>query len=229
MMTRQLKQGIKQVHGGQITPILEAREEDLTELQIMLNDETFRSEQRQIKGSISMGYDLLEAKYSIGITAAKRWKFHVMALSLANYTPENLMLNYRQRSRTRYSQIMDLMKRCQPDPKTGRGGDKKVEAQCLLMLCKLDASESQLAQALGLVKLTTIEGENGVTGNDPTEYENKIRELERSINRNIDELRLALPPISIDIQYEPETGGPSDRVDEATVSEDSSQRSITTD
>lgn len=204
-----------------IEPVLDRRLEDLNHLAKLLTEESFKTEQKQIKSSIAMGYDFDEACFSINIaTQRQRCRFHKMALGLATYTPEALMLSYRQRSRARYSMFMDLMNRAKS------ANDRKTETQCILAMCKLDASEAQLAQALGLVQLTKIEGDDGVTGNDPTEYERKIRELERRINSSIEDVRSAIEPITIDIQSESNPRGEADRVDTDAVSQDSVTRQV---
>lgn len=196
-----------------LTPSLKKKAARWRRLKTLMGDEQFLSEQRQIKNSISMGGTLDEALDKAGVDDHSRRDLHLQALGIFSSTPEVMMLHYRERSRLRYQMLMDLWQRSK------EAKDRKTEFQCILAMCKLDASEVDLARALGLIKIESPDGipEDGI---DSEEMRRELQRIEDEVRSRIEDLRTAAKPIALELQPRSFAREAKDTVVEATISED---------
>lgn len=161
--------------------------------------EDYQQRLKEIKFKISMGNTLEEIHTEMKVTA-KFWQNLVSMLSEMTLDPHSLYFRHHMRLKTRYEQANSLWVRAQ------QAKDRKTEAAMVALLLKIDESQIDVAEKLGLIKpgdLVGPETKDVYESMSNEQLESEIRRLKQSAEDTSTEAKPILEPEFANVQQEP--------------------------
>lgn len=157
-----------------------------------LNDPEFIKDVSRVKASLASGSSLDEARGLIKCSPIK-WKTIEDCLGRLSVNPHKLFLEFSSVQKHRYTQATNILQKARNE------SDTDLEIKALMILLKIDEARINLAEKLGLLNLST-DPESGGMGYKDSELEEKLAELDRTIELQIRASKQDIKALSIGIQ-----------------------------
>lgn len=187
------------------------------------DDPFFRSNLQSMRQMLSGGQTLYDIRDKLGVKKDHDWHdlVTVMAQSFAN--PENILLEWSVRQNSRYALAADMLSRAKA------AKDFDSEAKAIMMMVKIDENFLELQKTLGLIKPVTDPNSlgYGISSEDIDLAERRFAGIiEQRISNKLAVERETQPAQSIELLSRTEPGGETDRLDEASLAQNTTHGSI---
>lgn len=187
------------------------------------SDPLFKEHLRIIRTRLSHGQTLNEIRESLGKITDHWWLDLVHVVGTVFSRPEAIMLEWSVRHQSRYMFAADIMRRAKEDK------DMDAECKALMMMIKIDENFLEVQKALGILRPVTDPNSlgQGISSEDISLAEQRFAAaIEQRISNKLTIEREAQHAQSIDLLPGIESGGETDRLDEAPLADNSTDGSI---
>lgn len=180
---------MKTKHAGSPVLMQKHREERMNELKRFCSDPKYQEALCTVKRKISMGKMLHEIRYDLDVTD-RFWENLIDMLGFMTFTPQTIMLHHFIRTQTRYEQANELLEEAKKgravlgkDGETHIIDDRDTWAKMVVFMAKLDESQIQIAQSLGIISsgqvidADTLDKYDGMTNEELRREFRKLEEV----------------------------------------------------